>query len=116
MSCAHDQQGTMMLGNDFVFHHLRIPFVPMCNVRTNIFAVLHLLPINVGIGADHAHLVLAAFVLAPSSKQWSARGVDAGPQDGDERRRPPDRALLLTPEGTSGMSIRDAPALLAEGQ
>ena len=47
--------------------------------------------------ATSAHRLFAAFVLAPGSKQLVRAGRRCWSQGSDERRRPPNRALLLSP-------------------
>ena len=63
--------------------------------------------------ATSAHRVLAGFVLAPGSKRWSVRGVDAGPKvatNGADRRiarcfyRP--RAVTSRERSTWSLSVR----------
>src|SRR5258707_9781433 len=60
MSFAHDQQGAVMPGNDFVFHYLGVPLLAMSKIGPDVFAVLHFVPVDVGITANHAHRVLSA--------------------------------------------------------
>src|SRR5882672_4576099 len=53
----------VLLGDNLIFYHLCIPLVAITQIRTDVLAVFHLLPVDIGISAKDADLVLASPLL-----------------------------------------------------
>src|SRR5262252_9425233 len=56
---SHNEQCPAMFGQHLVLYDLRKPLVTMSQIRRNVFPALDLVPINVGVSAKNAHLMLA---------------------------------------------------------
>src|SRR6266481_2807137 len=79
----------MVLGKHLILYDLGVPLVSIAQVRGDILSVFDLLPVNIGVSANHTNLVLASSFQVCLANSLIERRIHWRRRSDDTRHVPP---------------------------